>query len=159
MSIGAMTESLRSGGWTEQSVGQLSNCAKKDGSKMGSWVFMFVMLLFIPLAMIGFGHLFLKRASKKINYFYGYRTTMSMKNRDTWEFAHRYAGKIWWVTGWITLLVTVVFMLLLWGADDHTIGWYGGLFCLAQITPLLHGIYPTEKALRKTFDKDGNRKN
>lgn len=126
---------------------------------MGFWVFMLAMLLFIPLVMIGFGHRFLRGAPKKINYIYGYRTTMSMKNRDTWEFAHRYAGKIWWRTGWVTLVVTIIFMLFLWGRDTDKIGWYGGLFNLGQILPLVFGIYPTEKALRRTFDKDGNRRN
>lgn len=59
---------------------------------MGFWIFMVVMDLLIPLTMIGFGRYFLKSAPKEINVIFGYRTTMSMKNRDIWEFAHRYCG-------------------------------------------------------------------
>lgn len=51
--------------------------------------------LWAPLLMIIFGAIFRKAAPKKINSLYGYRTTMSMKNRDTWEFAHHYFGRIW----------------------------------------------------------------
>ena len=51
--------------------------------------------LVIPIIMIGFGFLFGKRPPKEINYLCGYRTRMSMKNIDTWVFAHRYCGRLW----------------------------------------------------------------
>ena len=41
----------------------------------------------------------MKKAPDSINPVFGYRTTMSMKNRDTWEFAHQYCGKLWWILG------------------------------------------------------------
>lgn len=44
-----------------------------------------------------------KRPPKKINSFYGYRTAMSMKNRETWEFAHKHCGKLWSAWGCIAL--------------------------------------------------------
>ena len=55
---------------------------------MGFWFFMLAMGLLLPAIMILFGAVFTKAAPKKINYIFGYRTVMSMKNRDTWEFAH-----------------------------------------------------------------------
>ena len=36
----------------------------------------------------------MKKAPKEINSVFGYRTSMSMKNKDTWEFAHKYCGKV-----------------------------------------------------------------
>ena len=63
---------------------------------MGFWIFMLVMNLLIPATMAGFGRAFLKKAPGKINYAFGYRTSMSMKNKDTEfgaaadkRFAHR----------------------------------------------------------------------
>ena len=47
---------------------------------MGFWIFMLVIDLLIPLTMIGFGRLFLKKIPKDINALFGYRTSMSMKN-------------------------------------------------------------------------------
>lgn len=119
---------------------------------------MMLMTLQIPLAMIGFGKYFMKTSPKKINFIFGYRTNMSMKNKETWDFAHRYAGKIWYVTGWVTLLISLVAMLIVKNQDTDTISLSGGLFCLLQIILLLLVIYPTEKALRRNFDNDGNRK-
>ena len=125
---------------------------------MGFWIFMLLMNLLIPLAMIGFGSYFTKNPPKNINRLFGYRTPMSMKNKDTWEYAHRYFSRIWFVTGWITLLITVVAMLLLLGQSIERISSLGGIVCLLQCIPLVAVIYPTEKALKKKFDKDGNPK-
>ena len=66
---------------------------------MGFWIFMVIMDLLVPLTMIGFGRYFLKQAPGTINWVFGYRTEMSMKNKDTWEFAHKYIGKLWYIKG------------------------------------------------------------
>lgn len=76
---------------------------------MGFWIFMLLMNLMIPLTMIGFGRSFMKNTPKEINAVFGYRTSISMKNKDTWEFAHRYCGKLWYVCGLILLPITVIF--------------------------------------------------
>ena len=61
---------------------------------MWFWIFMFLCNLLIPLFMAGFGRVMLKHPPKEINNFFGYRTAMSRKNRDTWDFAHALCGKI-----------------------------------------------------------------
>lgn len=125
---------------------------------MGFWIYMFIMNLLIPFTMIGFGKYFLKKAPKEINPVFGYRTTMSMKNKDTWEFAHRYCGQIWYVCGLILLPLSIVPMLFVIGQSDDTIGTLGAVICLVQIIPLVGAVLPTEKALKKNFDKNGNRR-
>lgn len=125
---------------------------------MGFWIFMLIMELLIPLTMIGFGRYFLKKAPKEINGVFGYRTSMSMKNKETWEFAHKYFGKIWYKWGWILLVISVVTMLFTIGQSEDAIGWAGVILVHVQMVALLVGIIPTEKALKKTFDKDGNRR-
>ena len=54
---------------------------------MGFWIYMLIMDLLVPVTLIGFGKYFKTKAPKEINAVFGYRTSMSMKNRDTWEFA------------------------------------------------------------------------
>ena len=68
------------------------------------WIFMFLMSLLIPLSMILIGRLFSRSAPKQINSVFGYRTAMSMKNKDTWEFA-QYCGKTWSAVGRTLLLL------------------------------------------------------
>lgn len=82
---------------------------------MGFWIFMLFIELIIPVTMIGFGKMFLKHSPKEINMVFGYRTSMSMKNRDTWEFAHKYCGKIWYTSGKILLLLSIISMFFVIG--------------------------------------------
>lgn len=125
---------------------------------MGFWVFMLIMDLLIPLTMIGFGKCFLNKVPGEINPVFGYRTSMSMKNKDTWEFAHNYCGKLWYRCGLLLLVITIAAMLCVIGKSEDTVGMTGGLICGAQMIPMIGSIVPTEIALKRTFDKDGNRK-
>ena len=125
---------------------------------MGNWFMMLGFNLLIPAIMLGAGKLFLKKAPKDINWIFGYRTTMSMKNEDTWAFAHKVAGAFWLKWGWITLVITVVTMLLILNKSNEVISVVGCIVMFAQMIPLIAVIPHTEKALRNTFDKAGNRK-
>ena len=88
---------------------------------MKFWIFMLIMDLLLPFTMIGFGRYFMKKAPKEINSVFGYRTSMSMKNKDTWEFAHKYCGKVWYVCGMVMLPITVIFMLLVIGKNEDCV--------------------------------------
>lgn len=125
---------------------------------MGFWIFMFVFDLFVPLSMIGFGHYFKKTAPKEINSTFGYRTAMSMKNRDTWTFAHSFCGKVWWWGGLILAVITIIGMLFVINGSEDTVGIVGVIICYIQLLVLVGSIFPTEIALKKNFDKDGKRK-
>ncbi len=122
---------------------------------MGFWVFMLIMNIWLPIIMILFGRYFRKKAPKEINAVFGYRTTMSMKNQETWQFAHHYMGRLWYLSGMILLPLSVVLMLALIGKDKDSIGWLGSLICIIQLVVLIGGIIPTEVALHKKFDKNG----
>ena len=65
---------------------------------MWFWYFMFVSNLLTPLLMIVIGHIMWKHSPQNINTIFGYRTKRSMKNMDTWKFAHEYCGKLCWQT-------------------------------------------------------------
>lgn len=125
---------------------------------MGFWIYMLCMDLLIPLTMLGFGRAFLKKAPNIINCVFGYRTAMSMKNRDTWNFAHQYCGRLWFLWGLILLPCSVIPMLFLLGKSTDEIGTFGAVMMFVQIIPLIGTIIPTERALRKTFDQNGVRK-
>ena len=58
------------------------------------WVFLLMVCLVIPGIMIVFAGDFI-RGGNKIDKFYGYRTKMSMKNNETWRFAHTFCGNLW----------------------------------------------------------------
>ena len=126
---------------------------------MGYKIFMFIMLLLIPAVMVGFGAYFMKRAPKKINYVFGYRTARSMKNEDTWKFAHNFIGKIWLVCGAVLLVVgTASFFTFTANKNENAESIASLVILGVQILVLMCSIIPTESALKKTFDENGNRK-
>ena len=125
---------------------------------MGFWVAMFICNLLVPLLMVVFGRIMYKHAPKSINGIYGYRTSMSMKNEDTWKFAHDYCGKLWYKVGLIMLIPSVLVQLPFVKRSTDTIGIMTVVLETVQICVMIASIFPTERALRKTFDKYGNRK-
>ena len=126
---------------------------------MGFWIFMLAMNLLFPLIMIVFGRYFMKKSPKEINYIFGYRTNMSMKNKDTWDFAHKYFGKRWFRLGWLLIPISVIPMLFVIGKGEDIIGTVGMVVMVIDLILLIAPIFPTERALKKIFDKDGNKRN
>lgn len=124
---------------------------------MGFWIFMLICTLMLPVFMIILGNVFVKHPPETINNVYGYRTTMSRKNQETWDFAHNYCGKLWIKIGWILLPVSLLVMLPTLGKGENPIGFVGGTFTFLQCFVLIGSIVPVERALKKRFDKDGNR--
>ena len=125
---------------------------------MGFWFFMLIMTILLPVIMRVFGKVLLKSAPKEINPVFGYRTTMSMKNKDTWDFANKYIGNLWYKCGIVLLIITIMLMLCSIGGSSDTVGRLGGIVVMLQMVPLIGTIIPTERALMKKFDKNGNRK-
>ena len=122
------------------------------------WIFMLIFVLLIPSLMIIFGTVFKNSAPKDINYIYGYRTPMSTSSKEAWEFAHKYMGRLWLIFGIIILIPSVTAMLFVIGLDKDTVGYTGMAITFAQIVLMIIPIIPTEIALRKNFDKNGNKK-
>lgn len=125
---------------------------------MWFWWFIFAFDLLIPIMMIGFGRIMWKHTPKDINYIFGYRTTRSMKNEDTWRFAHEYCGRLWWRMGLIMLIPTVLVHIPFYNSSKDTIGIVATIVMTVQLIVLIASIFPTEIALKKAFNDDGTRK-
>lgn len=127
---------------------------------MKFWIFMLVMNLLIPITMISFGHSFEKKPPKieRSKFAFGYRTVMSMKNEETWEYAHRFFGKLWFRFGIVLGLISIIPLFFVIGKDKDTVGFAGLIICFVQLVAMLLPVIPTELALRRRFDKYGNRK-
>ena len=123
---------------------------------MGFWIFMTICNLMIPVLMIVIGKVFVKKPPKNINYIVGYRTARSMKNQDTWNFAHLYCGKLWWKIGWVMLPLAVIGMLPVIGKNEDIVGEAGAVVVTAECIAMFVAIFFVEKALAKKFDKEGN---
>lgn len=121
------------------------------------WIFVLAMDLLLPGVMIGFGREFMKNPPKEINPGYGYRTAMSSKNQDIWDFAQRYMGKVWHRAGRLLLIPSAVPLLFVLGRDVGVVGVVGLAVSGVQLVVMLGSIGVTEHALKKNFDKNGKR--
>lgn len=125
---------------------------------MWFWWFMLICDLLVPACMIGGGILMLKRPPKKINGIFGYRTAMSMKNTDTWKFAHDYAGRLWWKIGLITAVPAFIVHIPFYNSSEEAVGILGIIVMTIECIILVASIFPVKNALNKAFNPDGTRK-
>ena len=122
---------------------------------MWFWWFMLICDLIVPLCMVAGGRMMWKHCPKQINSLTGYRTSRSMKNMDTWKFAHNYFGRLWWKLGWIIMIPSVLLPIPFYRSGKNIIGFAGLILITIQSVIMLASIYPTERALKEHFNDDG----
>lgn len=107
-------------------------------------LFLIFSFLFVPIILLFFGARFKKQAPKQINPIYGYRP-MSMKNEDTWIFAHKVLGEEWIKWGKVTLLFTLIVAIFGWIIDLRSFYIIGTIFIFVQMIPFILSILTVEK--------------
>ena len=97
---------------------------------MKTWIFMLLVDLLIPAVMLFFGLRFEKKTPKPARsmFSFGYRTVMSMKSKETWDFAHKTVGKLYVIMGIILAVLSIVVLLFTIGKDKDTIRVFDSLF-------------------------------
>lgn len=125
---------------------------------MWFWWFMLICDMIIPALMIVCGRVMWKHTPQKINGIIGYRTARSMKNMDTWKYAHDYCGRLWWKTGWIILVPSILIHVPFYRSSENGIGVMGSIVCTVQCAALIIPIFFTERALKRNFTDAGARR-
>lgn len=125
---------------------------------MLTFITTFICNLLVPLIMIVAGYMMYKKPPKDINNVFGYRTSMSKKNKDTWEFAHNYCGRLWFKLGIVLFILMVIVQMFFVHSSDDVIGNMTLIVVTVQLVVLLGSIMLVEKALKRTFDENGVRR-
>lgn len=125
---------------------------------MQFYIAVFCCNLIIPLVMVVGGYVMYRKPPKRINHFIGFRTKMSMKNDDTWKFAHERCGKLWLKIGIILLIASAVIQIPFLRSDDFTLDVLTLTLETVQLAVLIVSALSVEKKLKKTFDENGNRR-
>lgn len=112
-----------------------------------------IILLIVPFITLIAGYMMYRYTPKSINSLVGYRTRRSMINQDTWNFANKYCASLWIKLGIITTVISFLIYILFDVNEIVSI-----VIVLIQTFLLLLSIIPVEKALKNTFDDDGNRR-
>ena len=90
---------------------------------------------------------------KKINLIYGHRTSLSMKNQDTWDEANKRSSYMMVLVSAMTCIFQLIGIVFKVNQEKTIL--YATAFLVAG---LIIGVLIVEKQLRSIFDKDGNRK-
>ena len=122
---------------------------------MWFWWFMLICDLLAPIIMIIAGRMMWKHCPRHINGVVGYRTDRSMKNMDTWKFANEYCGRLWWKTGLLMFVSSVLIHIPFYHSNENRIGIVGLILVTIQVIVLIASIFLTENALKRTFNNDG----
>ena len=125
---------------------------------MGMWGIILLVVCVMYATMIGFGLFFYLAGPKKINFVFGYRSPMSMKNLNTWKFGNIYAGRCMWSTGAVLLVGSLVTLFVVMNSSETVIRNAGIVIIIAHAVMIFGSVISTEIALRKRFDHHGNPK-
>ena len=125
---------------------------------MLEYIEILIVNLIIPAVMLFGGYMMRKCPPRNISRWVGFRTALSMKNEDTWAFAHACCGRVWWKTGWISLALPVLVQLPFAKAGEETLETLALVMVLAQSFVLLGTVVYVQKELKRTFDESGRRR-
>ncbi len=98
---------------------------------------------------IFFGFLLYKHPPNFVNIVYGYRTKRSMASEEAWDFAQRYAGKLMFYWGLISLVISSLGIYFTYSINE----WLDTGFMMLCAPGFIFIICKTEKQLKKKFDK------
>ena len=80
---------------------------------------------------------------------------MSMKNKETWKFAHKYCGRLWVKIGTIVRIFSICINLFISMLDTQVKSMVGICINILQTIIIVATIYPVERELKRNFDKNG----
>lgn len=122
------------------------------------FITMLVIDLILPLIMIIFGIIFLVNIPKEKNYLEVNSKKMFSEYDETWQFAHRYYGKLSTIIGLLLIPITVIAMLFLINKSQLLIGVFGIGIMIVEGGIVLLPIIPVKRAVKNEFDEFGCRK-
>jgi len=110
--------------------------------------------LIMPLGLIIYGLMYLRKSSKRPSNWQGYRTTRAMLSQETWEYANQRAGHLWVRLG-ITLAIIIGILLLAFPskAKEPSI-----VLIVFTVIISLIPMRIVEKELKELFDDEGKLK-
>ena len=120
-----------------------------------NYLALMITIFLLPLVMVICGMSYTKRGPMRITRLQGYRSKMSMKNRETWDFAHKNLGDLWFKLGAPLLAVTSVVSLLVFRETTEQITTWCCVIFVIQLVIMVLPVAYTEKALKENFDENG----
>ena len=114
------------------------------------WLINFIM----PLSLIIYGSIYIKKAKGNISNFLGYRTVRSMLSEETWKYGNRRAGQIWVRLGLGLIIFSALYLLII-TKDFTKPSW---LLAIVSILSGMVSLQTVDKELKEKFDDKGKKR-
>lgn len=115
----------------------------------------------LPILLIVIAILWMVFPPKTRNYFYGYRTALSMKTQENWKLANHFSSRVMLCTGIVILGIHIVaFFMLGSGASDLIVNFLMITYLLLTIlvVPITEIALNTMLKYKKAFGQDLEKK-
>ncbi|MGL4570807.1 MAG: SdpI family protein [Clostridium sp.] len=110
---------------------------------------LWVTYLLIPSVMVILGIILKMKPPKKINHFYGYRTTRSMASQKAWDYAQVTYGKLWLNIGAVLFISIILWKFIINKSEEDS----SFIITFIELVALLLPIPIIEKRL-KSIEKN-----
>lgn len=109
---------------------------------------MIYVVFLLPVLIMVVGFLLLKYPPKKPNWFIGYRTKNSMKDKESWREANKYCGKLFTIFGFIELGFSLILLVLSFLSMEYSETLLSTIIII-QMIPLFIVMVLVEKRIGK----------
>lgn len=113
----------------------------------------FFIVMLTPVLMALVGLIWRIRPPKNTGGPFAYRTALSLKNEDTWQFAHAHISKLWLRIGVLLSIVSAVLMVVFRSNYMSFFLWV----IMGQMVFLCLSAFLVDAVMKAVFDADGNR--
>ncbi len=126
---------------------------------MGENVICAVVNMLLPLTLLGLG-LLIWLTKPGYGDAFGYRTTQSLRNKETWARAQELFGRSCTITFAVLSFITLIsgVIPIICGADKYVMGIVVGAAVFVDFIAFLILVGVVDGIVKREFDADGNRK-
>lgn len=124
---------------------------------MRFWWVLFVCNMTYSVAVIIIGLIMWKHCPHNYNSIFGYRSSLSTLNIETWKFANTDCGKRRWKIGWVMFVAMALVQLPFYGSSEKRIALLAMAIAFIECSVIVHSAFLTERALKKNFTADGEK--
>ena len=110
---------------------------------------LFNITVMVGVIFVAAGFIMWKFPPKQINFLYGYRTSRSMKNQESWDFAQKYAAKEMMKTGLVLAASGLLAFIFDFGSSVNLL-----VGCMLVFLAVVILVIRVEKAIKNVLISD-----
>lgn len=121
------------------------------------WLGMLLVAEIIPFILYKFGKLYLTNPPEDKKSPLRCRAINASLSDETWDFAHRLCGELWYKAGFYLLMLVALVMILVIAQEAYKVRNTLFVILAFELFTIVRSVFILHKRLHKEFDDEGNR--